>query len=74
MKSKGKNQGFQCIKCSEKSADKSILEIPRKIKQQLYIPSVSAHRHLSRPIQRYGKVNKDTKIDSNLRWFHIYNN
>ena len=74
MKSKGQKQGFQCIKCGEKSANKSILEIPRKIKQQLYIPSVSAHRHLSRPIQRYGKVNKDSKIDSNLRWFHIYNN
>ena len=74
MKSKGKNQGYQCIKCSKKSTNKIILEIPRTIKKQLFLPNVSAHRHLSRPLQRIGRVNKESKFDESLSWFHIYRN
>jgi len=74
MKSKGKNQGYQCIKCSQKSTNKIILEIPRTIKKQLFLPNVSAHRHLSRPLQRIGRVNKESKFDESLSWFHIYRN
>ena len=74
MKSKGKNQGYQCIKCSKKSTNKIILEIPRNIKKQLYLPNVSAHRHLSRPLQRIGRVNKESKFDESISWFHIYGN
>lgn len=72
MKSKGKNQGYQCTKCGKKLADKVILEIPRKIKKQLYIPSVSAHRHLSRPLQRIGRINKESKFDESASWFCVY--
>jgi len=72
MKSKGKNQGYQCTKCGKKLANKIILEIPRKIKKQLYIPSVSAHRHLSRPLQRIGRINKESKFDESASWFCVY--
>jgi tRNA(Ile2)-agmatinylcytidine synthase len=72
MKSKGKNQGYQCIKCGKKLANKVILEIPRKIKKQLYIPNVSAHRHLSRPLQRIGRINKESKFDESASWFCVY--
>ena len=72
MKSKGKNQGYQCTKCGKKLATKAILEIPRKIKKQLYIPSVSAHRHLSRPLQRIGRINKESKFDESASWFCVY--
>ena len=72
MKSKGKNQGYQCTKCGKKLANKVILEIPRKIKKQLYIPSVSAHRHLSRPLQRIGRINKESKFDESTSWFCVY--
>ena len=37
MKSKGQNQGFQCIRCGKKSSNKITIEIPRKIKKQLYV-------------------------------------
>jgi tRNA(Ile2)-agmatinylcytidine synthase len=74
MKSKGKNQGFQCIKCGKKSENKVTREIPRKIKKQLYIPIVSAHRHLSRPLQRFGKINKESKFDESSSWFCVYEN
>ena len=72
MKSKGKNQGYQCIRCGKKLANKVILEIPRKIKKQLYIPNVSAHRHLSRPLQRIGRINKESKFDESASWFCVY--
>ena len=72
MKSKGKNQGYQCIKCGKKSANKIILEIPRKINKQLYIPNVSAHRHLSRPLQRIGRINKESKFNESASWFCVY--
>ena len=74
MKSKGKNQGYQCPKCGKKSTNKVILEVPRKIKKQLYIPSVSAHRHLSRPLQRIGRINKESKFDESTPWFCVYEN
>ncbi|MCV0413034.1 tRNA(Ile)(2)-agmatinylcytidine synthase [Nitrosarchaeum sp.] len=74
MKSKGKNQGFQCIKCGKKSENKITIEIPRKIKKQLYIPIVSAHRHLSRPLQRIGRINKESRFDESSSWFCVYDN
>ncbi|MGH1568713.1 MAG: TiaS agmantine-binding domain-containing protein [Nitrosopumilus sp.] len=72
MKSKGVDQGFQCIKCGAKASKKITIKNTRKIKNQLYLPQVSAHRHLSRPQQRIGTINKSTKFDSSLSWFCVY--
>ena len=72
MKSKGKNQAFQCIKCGKNSSNKINLQIPRNIKKQLYVPNISAHRHLSRPLQRIGKINKESKFDESSSWFSVY--
>ena len=69
MKSKGKNQGFQCVSCGKKSKDKIILEKTRDLRKRSYLPIVSAHRHLSRPAQRMGLKN-DTKFEDSL-WFSI---
>ncbi|HJM79656.1 MAG TPA: tRNA(Ile)(2)-agmatinylcytidine synthase [Nitrosopumilus sp.] len=72
MKSKGQNQGFQCVKCGKKNSKKITVEIPRRVKKQLYIPKISAHRHLTRPLQRIGTTNKITKFDDSLSWFCVY--
>ncbi|MDH5657952.1 MAG: tRNA(Ile)(2)-agmatinylcytidine synthase [Nitrosopumilus sp.] len=74
MKSKGRNQGFECVRCGNKSSKKTTIEIPRKIKKQLYLPKVSAHRHLTRPLQRIGTINKTTKFDKSISWFCVYEN
>ena len=74
MKSKGQNQGFQCIRCGRKASKKISIEIPRKIKKQFYLPQISAHRHLTRPLQRIETINKDTKFDKSISWFHVYRN
>lgn len=73
MKSKGKNQGFQCIRCGKKFSKKNFFEIPRKIQKKFYLPESSAHRHLTRPEQRFGKINH-TKFDKSICWFHTYRN
>lgn len=74
MKSKGMNQGFQCIKCNAKSLKKEIVETPRKLQQRIYVPKISAHRHLTRPEQRFGIINKNSKFNQHDSWFHVYRN
>ena len=72
MKSKGNKQGFECVKCGNRSVSKSTLEIPRKIQCKLYIPSVSAHRHLTRPYQRIKKRNKNIQFKTSIPWMHVF--
>ena len=72
MKSNGSNQGFKCVKCKAKCTRKFIHEIPRNIKCGSYIPIPTAHRHLTRPLQRIGMKNQNTLFDRNISWFHIY--
>ena len=72
MKSKGNKQGFECVKCGNRSVSKSTLEIPRKIQCKLYLPSVSAHRHLTRPYQRIKKRNKDIQFNNSTPWIHVF--
>jgi len=72
MKSKGNKQGFECVKCGNRSVSKSILETPRKIQCKLYLPSVSAHRHLTRPYQRIKKRNKNIQFKASIPWMHVF--
>lgn len=74
MKSKGKNQGFQCVRCGKKAKSKQVKEIPRKINKQMYLPVPSAHRHLTRPIQRIGISNRNIRFDDSAPWFKIFKN
>jgi tRNA(Ile2)-agmatinylcytidine synthase len=56
MKSEGRNKGYQCVRCKHKdsSAKKILLRQERCIKTGLYVPTPKAHRHLTKPLQRYG--------------------
>ena len=72
MKSKGSRQGFECVKCNCKSFSKSNVEIPRKIQCKLYLPDISAHRHLTRPYQRLEKKNKHTTFDASVPWLRVF--
>ena len=71
MKSKGKNQDFECVKCKSTSEGKTLEEIPREIEKRLYLPIMSAHRHLTRPLQRIGKSNKKINFSDSKKWFHV---
>lgn len=74
MKSKGRSQGYQCVKCGRKEKSKTILEIPRNIDAKLYVPVMSAHRHLTRPITRINKKNTKSQFNKSDLWFSKYRN
>ncbi|GBC74788.1 hypothetical protein HRbin06_00095 [archaeon HR06] len=57
MKSLGKNKGFECEDCKLRKYSKEKLEMERDIKLGLYLPPPRAHRHLTKPYQRYYEKN-----------------
>lgn len=59
MKSKGKNQGFKCVKCGIKSDKPKMVELKREIKTGFYEAPICARRHLSKPLKRI--------LDNNLK-------
>lgn len=69
MKSKGKNQGYQCSRCGNTSLTKVKQEVPRQIEKQFYLPVPSAHRHLTRPLQRISKFNSKIEFNNSKKWF-----
>lgn len=56
MKSEGRNKGYQCEKCKfrDQKAQKIMVERERVIEPGLYVPTPKAHRHLTKPLHRYG--------------------
>ena len=74
MKSKGKGQGFQCVRCGKKSSRKINEAIPRNLQEKLYLPKISAHRHLTRPQQRQNILNNSSNFKNSLPWFCVYEN
>ncbi len=60
MKSEGKGKGYQCERCKFKDAGAQKLLVPRErlLKTGLYVPTPKAHRHLTKPLQRYGMEKK----------------
>jgi len=74
MKSEGKNKGYQCEYCKFKTFNKSPVTVKRDLFPGMYLPEVRSHRHLTKPIQRFGKENSRSYISglfSNLfkDWF-----
>jgi len=76
MKSEGRNKGFQCEKCGFKDRviKKNCSIQNRNISRGLYVPTPKAHRHLTKPIQRYGmeKALLQTSVQPELfsKWFY----
>lgn len=71
MKSRGQNQGYRCQICKMRSPARVSRPVPRDIRRDLYIPVVGAHRHLTRPRQRLGRIN-NAAFDDELPWFVVY--
>ena len=71
MKSVGKDKGYRCIKCGSKSNKIRKIEIKSEIENKLYLPTLSAQRHLIKPADRYGKEQRSKKkLKGN--WFKIF--
>jgi tRNA(Ile2)-agmatinylcytidine synthase len=56
MKSRGKDQGYKCIKCGVKSDKPLFEEVKRNLKNGFYEVPVCARRHLSKPLKRFTKT------------------
>jgi tRNA(Ile2)-agmatinylcytidine synthase len=77
MKSEGKNKGFQCDRCSYK--DSNAKKIPvfrnRDIMTGLYVPTPKSHRHLTKPVHRYGMEKRSSCFNPGskliARWFFV---
>lgn len=71
MESLGIEKGFRCKKCKLKNlkGKKEKIIKKRDIKTGLYLPDLSAHRHLTKPIKRYGKEKKYRKEKLIKQWY-----
>jgi tRNA(Ile2)-agmatinylcytidine synthase len=60
MKSAGRGQGFRCPRCKHASRDasKQLVNRVRTLRAGLYLPVRKAHRHLTKPLFRYGLEKK----------------
>lgn len=60
LKSAGRGQGFRCEKCSLKAPNvvKKVIGSKRSIRAGLYVTDKKAHRHLTKPLSRYGLEKK----------------
>ena len=74
MKSEGTNKGFRCQKCGlrDREVKKISIPKPRMLETKLFVPTPRAHRHLTKPIHRYG-MEKNLKGTSEINlwsaWF-----
>lgn len=57
LKSAGRGQGYKCERCSVRlpNAKKHIVKETRSIEPGLQVPALKAHRHLTKPLSRYGQ-------------------
>lgn len=73
MDSEGSKKGYRCLYCGyrDRSATKVAIESSRTLKEGLYIPPSRAHRHLTKPLQRYGmeKNRWDGRILDGWCWY-----
>ncbi|MFW9856426.1 MAG: DUF1743 domain-containing protein [Candidatus Thorarchaeota archaeon] len=69
LKSAGRKQGFKCKRCSFDTPTKEYIYLPshRKIRARVrYIPPVCAHRHLTKPIVRDGRLQFHLSSDTSF--------
>ncbi len=65
LKSAGTGKGFKCAKCGFRDPDGKKIEnqVERKISTGLFLPPLSAQRHLTRPQSRMNMNNTGTPVD-----------
>jgi len=70
MESAGREQGFRCRRCklSVRDAKKVRIALGRLINEALYIPPASAHRHLTKPLSRYGREKTNAPESMIEKW------
>ena len=72
MKSAGTGKGFKCAKCGyrDREGTKTEKDIERKVIAGLYLPPLSAQRHLTRPLSRLNMNNSKQSLDLVGKWHY----
>jgi tRNA(Ile2)-agmatinylcytidine synthase len=70
MESAGRGQGFRCRKCDviDPAARKVPVVIERSLPLGIHIPPPRAHRHLTKPISRYGREKNRSEVHLAEPW------
>lgn len=57
MESMGRGKGYRCRRCGlrDRGLTKRVIDVERKLAPGLYLPPPRAHRHLTKPLERYGR-------------------
>lgn len=68
LKSEGRGKGYQCDRCKfrDRNVKKMLVARARDLKPGLYLPTPKAHRHLTKPMQRYGLEKNNFQIVENV--------
>ena len=77
MKSEGKNKGFQCKICRDKNDSKIVVTNQRDLQLGMYLPCLKAHRHLTKPLHRFGMEKTYPHIPNIIKplhaeWFKLF--
>jgi tRNA(Ile2)-agmatinylcytidine synthase len=70
MKSEGKDKGFQCKICGDKKDSKVSITNPRDIHLGMYLPYSKAHRHLTKPLHRFGMEKNYPHVPNIIKPLH----
>jgi tRNA(Ile2)-agmatinylcytidine synthase len=70
MESMGRESGYRCKKCGYRNGKLKKIKVvrPRKLSTGLYSPPERAHRHLTKPLKRYGKEKRDQNLYLHEPW------
>ena len=72
LKSAGTGKGFKCEKCGHRDPEGTKIEkqIERKISEGIYLPPISAQRHLTRSLSRLNMNNSGKSFDLIGKWYN----
>jgi tRNA(Ile2)-agmatinylcytidine synthase len=64
LTSMGHRKGFRCKKCNVRDRDAQKIEVSmtRTLSPGVYLPPLSAHRHLTKPVSRYGSEKSTSSV------------
>jgi tRNA(Ile2)-agmatinylcytidine synthase len=72
MEAMGREQGYRCRKCGLRGHEmrKQPVALERAIQEGVYLPPPRAQRHLTKPLQRYGREKNGAEVHLIERWHY----
>lgn len=72
MEAMGREQGYRCRKCSFRGQEmtKQQVVLEREVRGGVYLPPPRAQRHLTKPLQRYGREKNSAEIRLIEKWHY----